>query len=295
MDKSGFDQMPLEWVRAFEAAARLGSFTAAAQESGLTQSAISQRIGHLEARLGTQLFIRQARQITLTAEGEAWLPHVQAALMGLRDSTEALFGVSRNRLTLSASASVNELWVVPRMAALAQVSGAQISLSTMVVSSGEALDEAALRIRYGSGDWPVHYARPLYEERMSPVAAPSLVGQEPVGKGLAKQVRWQDLPRLSVSGPRPGWRRWCEQTGTATTPVPQLRFDTFATGLAAARAGHGVLLASLPLVASDLAAGRLVRLSDEVLHHHETYWLLGARERLSRRQWQEVSGCLAQI
>ena len=98
MQTPSFDQLPLEWIRAFETAARLGSFTAAAAETGLTQSAISQRIGHLEARLGTRLFLRHARQISLTPEGEAWLPHVQLALEGLRDSAEALFGVARNRL-----------------------------------------------------------------------------------------------------------------------------------------------------------------------------------------------------
>ncbi len=282
MNKTGFDQLPLEWIRAFEAAARLGSFTAAAQEGGLTQSAVSQRIGHLEARLGTPLFIRQARQITLTSDGEAWLPHVQAALVGLRDSTEALFGVSRNRLTLSASASVNELWLVPRLAHLAEVSGAQITLSTMVVASGDTKDDAAVRIRYGSGDWPVAYAAPLYEERMSPVAAPDLLAEG----------AWQTLPRLSVSGPRPGWRRWCAETGTSTTPVPDLRFDSFSAALAAARAGQGVLLASLPLIQADLEAGRLLRVTDEVVRHHETYWLLGAKERLSRRQWRQLAGCL---
>ncbi|SMP33132.1 LysR family transcriptional regulator [Shimia sagamensis] len=282
MDKTGFDHLPLEWVRAFEAAARLGSFTAAAQETSLTQSAISQRIGHLEARLGTQLFVRQARRITLTADGEAWLPHVQAALVGLRDSTEALFGVSRNRLTISASGSINELWLVPRLEQLAEVSGAQITLSTMVVASGDTKDDAAVRIRYGSGDWPVAYAVPLYEERLSPVVAPALLGRG----------AWQTLPRLSVSGPRPSWRRWCAQTDTSTTPVSHLRFDSFCAGLAAARAGQGVLLASLPLVQAELDAGRLVRVADEVLRHHETYWLLGAKERLSRRQWRQLSGCL---
>ncbi|MCP4209504.1 MAG: LysR family transcriptional regulator [Shimia sp.] len=282
MDKAGFDHLPLEWVRAFEAAARLGSFTAAAQETGLTQSAISQRIGNLEARLGTQLFVRQARRITLTVDGEAWLPHVQAALVGLRDSTEALFGVSRNRLTISASGSINELWLVPRLEQLAEVSGAQITLSTMVVASGDTKDDAAVRIRYGRGDWPVAYAVPLYEERLSPVVAPALLAQG----------NWKVFPRLSVSGPRPSWRRWCAETDTPTTPVAHLRFDSFGAGLAAARAGQGVLLASLPLVQSELDAGRLVRVTDEVLRHHETYWLLGTKERLSRRQWRQLSGCL---
>ncbi len=290
MKHPGFDQLPLEWIRAFEAAARLGSFTGAASETGLTQSAISQRIAHLEARLGTPLFLRQPRQIVLTPEGEAWLPHVQQALLGLRDSTEELFGVARNRLSISASSSITELWIVPRLQQLAQVSRADISLRTMVVSgavsgalSGSgARDDDALRIRYGTGDWPVAYRAPLYDERLSPVLAPA----------LRAQGDWRDLPRLAVGGPPPGWPQWCAQTGTPSTPVPQLRFDTFASALAAARAGLGVLLASLPLVSGDLEKGTLQRVSEAVLPHHETYWLLGAQERVSRRQWQNLVACL---
>lgn len=283
MSVPGFDQLPLEWVRAFETAARLGSFTAAAAETGLTQSAISQRIAHLESRLGARLFIRQARQIGLTPEGEAWLPHVQAALTGLRDSSEALFGVARNRLTISASASITDLWLVPRLERLAGMTGAQIRLKTMIVSSGKAREDDAIRVRYGNGDWAVDYKVPLYDEVLAPVAAP----------GLLDRGNWQDLPRISVSGPRPGWTRWCEHTGTPTTPVPQLRFDTFSSAVTAARAGLGVLLASLPLVEADLASGALARVGRQRLPHHETYWLLAGKDRVSRRQWEQLSACLA--
>ncbi|WP_300517443.1 LysR family transcriptional regulator [Aliiroseovarius sp.] len=282
MQNAGFDQLPLEWIRAFETAARLGSFTAAATETGLTQSAISQRIAHLENRLGARLFAREARRISLTAEGEAWLPHVQAALAGLRDSSEALFGVAKNRMTLSASASIIELWLVPRLARLTAEIGVQVKLRTMVVSSDEAKDDTAIRVRYGSGDWPVAYKRPLYDEAFGLVATPELLTQGPLAT----------LPRLAVAGPRPGWGPWCEQTGMPTTPLPELRFDTFSLGLAAARAGLGVLIASLPLVGEDLARGTLVRASRHVLPHHETYWLLGARERMSRRQWERLGDCL---
>ena len=92
MPKHPFKMPPLEWIRAFDAAARCGSFTAAATETGLTQSAISQRIGHLEKLLGVALFYRRARSTSLTIEGEAWLPHVRLALNTLKDSSEALFG-----------------------------------------------------------------------------------------------------------------------------------------------------------------------------------------------------------
>jgi len=90
MSENHFKLPPLEWIRAFEAAARCGSFTAAAAETGITQSAISQRIGQLEKSLGTALFVRQPRSITLTVGGEAWLPHVQSALGTMRDSSEAV-------------------------------------------------------------------------------------------------------------------------------------------------------------------------------------------------------------
>lgn len=94
----------LEWVRAFEASARTGSFTAAATELLITQAAVSQGISQLETQLGRVLFLRRARGITLTVEGEAWLPFVSAALRSLAESYEEIFGVKREVLTVSASA-----------------------------------------------------------------------------------------------------------------------------------------------------------------------------------------------
>lgn len=280
-----FTMPPLEWVRDFEAAARLGSFTAAAAETGLTQSAISQRIGHLEKRLGAELFHRRPRSITLTLEGEAWLPHVRNALEGLRDSSEALFGGGRKRLVFSASQSINDLWLLPRLRALQEATGSQINVQTMVVGAHEAPQDDILRIRYGTGDWPHEYKLRLYSEWIVPVAAPALVAQG---------GNWTDWPRLSCSGPRPGWRDWAAAYGIPTTPVARLRFDTFLTTLGAAKAGLGVMLASLPLVEADLAAGRLVRLEEVALKHHESYWLLGSRDALSRRQWQAVAGVMSE-
>ncbi len=70
-----------------------------------------------------------------------------------------------------------------------------------------------------------------------------------------------------------------------TTPVPHLRFDTFLSALGAARAGMGVLLGSLPLCAEDLSAGRLVRLGDDVLQHHESYWAIAGPDAVARDEW----------
>ncbi len=274
---------PLEWIRAFEAAARLGSFTAAAKETGLTQAAISQRIGHLERHLGVALFHRRSRAIELTVQGEAWLPHVRVALDGLRQSTEAVFGSRHARLTLSASQSIIDLWLMPRLARVTELTRAELSIQTMVVGQ-EAPQDDVIRIRYGSGDWPHRYRAPLYEEEIAPVAAPVLA---------ERKGEWTALPRLSCSGPRPGWQDWAERFGIPTMPMPGLRFDTHVSALAAAKAGGGVFMASLPLCAEMLARGDLVRLDERSLPHHETYWLLADAKALARRQWVEMVDILS--
>ncbi len=284
MSDSKFDSIPLEWVRAFETTARLGSFTAAARETGLTQPAISQRIGNLEHQLGTKLFVRKTRTIHLTTEGEAWLPHVQASLNALRDSSEALFGVGRNKIVISASSSIVQHWITPRLPALLEQSGAEITINTMVLAGDAAEDDGTVKIRYGAGDWPGLYKAPLFEERIAPLASPAL---------LKTAKDWRELPRLSVSGPRPSWRDWREFSGQVTTSPTALRYDTFASALAAARAGLGVLLGSLPLCQQDLDSSELARVSEAVMPHHESYWLLASKERISRRQWEVLRTSLA--
>ncbi|MEP0155395.1 LysR family transcriptional regulator [Pseudophaeobacter sp.] len=271
---------PLEWIRAFEAAARLGSFTAAASEVGLTQAAVSQRIGQLEKHLGIRLFNRKARTIALTVEGEAWLPHVRHALDGLRDSTEAIFGAGHKRLTISASQSVIELWLMSRLGQLQALTGAELSIRTLVLGAHDAPLDDVISIRYGTGDWPHPYKARLYAEELAPVAAPS----------LAKRADpWTILPRIACAGARPGWPAWAAAFGIPTTPVPHLRFDTQLTALTAAKAGLGVALASLPLCADALKEGTLVRLDARSLAHHESYWLLAGPKAVSRQTWTTIA------
>lgn len=283
MPDSNVKMPPLEWIRAFESAARCGSFTAAAIETGLTQSAISQRIAHLEKLLGSSLFHRRARSINLTIEGEAWLPHVRASLDNLRNSSEALFGANQGRLAISASQSIIELWLMPHLQQLRQITNAQISVQTMVLGSHDAPQDEVLRIRYGSGDWPHHYKRQLYSEQIAPVASPELVSRED---------HWTNWPRIACSGPRPGWNDWAAQHNIPTTPVPGFRFDVFQSALGAARTGAGVLMASLPLCEAEIRSGNLVRISQDVIHHHESYWLLASRDAVTKAQWEALESVI---
>jgi LysR family glycine cleavage system transcriptional activator len=277
---------PLEWIRAFEAAARLGSFTAAAEDLGLTQAAVSQRIGQLEKHLGTPLFKRRARAISLTVEGEAWLPHVRLALEGLRDSAEAVFGTGHRRLTLSASQTIIDLWLLPRLGRLQAITQAEISIQTMVVGTHDAPQDDVIRIRYGTGDWPHPYRARLYAEEICPVAAPSLA---------ARAGHWTAWPRIAYSGQRAGWHAWAAEFGIPTTPLPDLRFDTHLSALGAAKAGLGVFLASLPLCAEALSTGALVRLEPGSLSHHQSYWLLASPQAVSRDQWQAITTAIIDI
>ncbi|MBH8579194.1 LysR family transcriptional regulator [Bisbaumannia pacifica] len=270
----------LEWVRVFEAAARLGSFTAAAEELGLTQAAVSQRIRHLEERLGVALFERRARGVALSVQGEAWLPHVQQAIERLTQSADSLFAAPRSRLGLMASASLLELWVIPRLAALrARLPGRQLVLATMHRWPDYAQAEADLEIRFGDGDWPGREAHRLFGEVLTPMAAPAL---------MASDGEWRSLPRIAVAGPRLGWREWERCLGEAPGPAPALRLDTFVQALRAAEAGAGVLLGSLPLCQAALDGGRLCRLSSAELPMAEGYWLTRPAEGAADREFARV-------
>lgn len=266
MDDRSDNLPPLEWIRVFEAAARLGSFTAAAAELGLTQAAVSQRIRNLELRIGAQLFDRQARGVSLSTPGEAWFPHVEAALAQLARSTSNLFAAPRRKITVAASGSIIALWIVPRLASISlALPNLQLSFQTIQRLPDYSHSEADIEIRFGDGAWPGMEATRLFIEELAPVAAPRLLERSTGG--------WEDLPRIATSGPRIGWRDWTIATGALPPPVPLLRFDTFAQALSAAEAGAGVLLGSLALCRRALEAGHLVRLEQKSLHMEAGYWI----------------------
>ncbi len=276
------DLPPLDWLRTFEAAARLASFSAAAAELGLTQSAVSQRIGKLEARLGRKLFHRLARGVELTADGAAYLPHVSVAFVGLARSTGDLFSIDRKRrVSLASPASFATLWLAPRLARLAKdLPGLRLSVAAVHRPADYDSEQADLEIRFDAGDWshPVsrRYAArrpvPLLPEVLSPVCTPELKARAPAGD-------WTALPRLALTGARQGWSEW-HALARIPPPAPgDLRFDSLITALAAAKAGAGVLLTSLRLTQSDLDSGALVRLSPIELNMPAGHWLLAGAGR----------------
>jgi len=285
MARKNFDSLPLEWIRVFEGAGRTGSFTKAAQECGLTQAAVSQRIGHLERRIGAKLFVRQARGVNLTVEGEAWLPYATSALEILHRSADELFGAPLKKLVISASASIAQLWLAPRLAQMNHDSGLQISVSSMNIEADFAKQNASVEIRYGHGNWPDFQCHKLYPEVLAPLVAPRLI------KGTHA---WQTLPLIAVSGPRAGWQEWSAQTGEPPLSLPAIRFDTFAAALAAAKAGAGVLLASKPLCENEITTGALVQVSQYEISVDASYWIL-RKGRIPENQWARLVEALCLV
>jgi DNA-binding transcriptional LysR family regulator len=258
---------PLEWLRVFEAAGRLGNFTAAANELGLTQAAVSQRIRHLETRLNTHLFLRLARGVELTADGEAYLPHIRNALDAVRRGTADLFGTPRTRISIAAPASVAALWIAPRLRALSLARPTlQVLVSAIHRSSDFDATQADFEVRFGQGSWPERAAAKLYTEVLAPACSPDLLCD-------SDNREWRRLPTIAVSGPREGWNEWAAATGEPPPGEPVLRFDSMIIAMNAARAGAGVLLASLPLARVELAEGGLVELSGRHLAMTGGYWL----------------------
>lgn len=250
---------PLIWLKAFEAAARHASFTLAAAELGLTQAAVSQQIKALEGRLGAKLFHRQQRGVALSAEGSAYLPHVQQAFASLARSTQELFGRrSRQTMTILSPISFAALWLAPRLAALERATaGLAIDITTMHTPEAYEATEAVFDIRFGLGDWPGRTAYRLTTERLTPVAAPAAL------KGRTKPAAdiWERLPLLAVHGAREMWPDWFALAGEPPRGMARYRFDSFIAAMAAAEAGAGILLGSRPLIDGALRRKSLVALS----------------------------------
>lgn len=258
---------PLDWLRVFEAAGRLGGFSAAAREFGISQAAVSQRIGNLEAWLGRSLFVREARGVSLTTDGESYLPLVQDSLTALARNTEDLFGTAPKELRLAALSSHIDTLILPRLAGF-WAEYPKVRLVTDTVAKRSEFDEERtwLQLRYGRGGWPGRKARLIAQEVLVPMTAP--------GADL------QTLPRIEVRGERPGWQDWGRPAGETLPGGAVLSVDSMVHGLRAAREGFGIVLGSVPLAEVDLKAGTLVRASDKPLKTRDGYWLTWPEDRL---------------
>ncbi|MGF1611220.1 MAG: LysR family transcriptional regulator [Kiloniellales bacterium] len=237
---------PLQWLRSFEAAARHLSFTGAGRELGLTQTAVSQQIRSLEAKLGFQLFERLPRGLRLTDMGGAYLPSIRRAFDELSVSTLGLFGHSDpEALTVRAPVSFAVLWLAPRLPRF-RASYPRISLRLFSSIWADALaDELTdIDIRFGSGLWPGFEATLISQD------GARVVCHRDVGRQKAVPARISEILEgnlIHVMGVEDLWARFQQATGaTVSGRKAGTWVDTSlaALELVAAGAGSALILRS---------------------------------------------------
>jgi LysR family transcriptional regulator, glycine cleavage system transcriptional activator len=250
----------LNGLRAFEAAARHLSFTRAASELNVTQTAISHQIRRLEEELGVRLFVRQNRALQLTPEARDYLPGIRAAFNDLTLATDRLLQRGDNNvLTISTLASLAAKWLLPRLSAFQEAHpgiDVRITTSTSLIDFKSGDVDAA--IRYGRGHWPGVRADWLIADQLFPVCSPALLaGKKPLRKpeDLADHVLLH-----SIAGNDDDWRLWLTAAGLPAnlSKQPGVTFDLAFMTVQAAIDGIGVAIGRTSYVEADIAKGRLV-------------------------------------
>jgi LysR family transcriptional regulator, glycine cleavage system transcriptional activator len=264
----------LTWLRAFEAAARTSSFTAAAAELNLTSGAISYQIRALEAHLGFGLFERLPRGVKLTPMGVAYLPPVRKAFEELADSTVGLFGGSeRTQITVHAPVSLAALWLAPQLPAFSLANPSIDVRLSSVIWDNAAFDEATdLEIRYGAGQWHGYRSERLLNQNILAVCDPNLLRGAQANGDLAGLL---SRKLIHIMGYEKHWLNVRQVLDLAGVPgSANLSVDTTIAALELAAAGAGVALAHRIFLGSYLATGRLVSALPQEFADEDSYFVI---------------------
>ena len=245
-------------LHCFEAAARHLSFTRAADELSLTQSAVSKQVAQLETTLLHPLFRRVRKRLHLTPEGAVYLGEARKILAQVEMSTRYMqsYGVESDVLNIATLPTFGARWLIPRLNGFRHQ---HPSINLNISNRAEPFDMQKERIEvaffFGHGVWPRADCIKLLDEELVPVCAPSTVKQEEIDTPLALT----DLVLLQVSTRPEAWHEWFEAQILYTEhSYHGPRFDTFYMALRAARAGCGVALVPKFLAQEELDEGKLV-------------------------------------
>jgi LysR family glycine cleavage system transcriptional activator len=262
---------PLNSLRAFESAARLLSFTKAADELSVTQSAVSHQVKGLEDWAGLPLFRRDGRAVALTEAAQKFLPAVTQALDQLALAGRKLQAVDPGQgwLTVAVMPSFAGKWLVPRLAAFrAKHPNIDVWVASFERQTGGLDADVDMAIRYGREDWPGLTRIKILGEELFPVCAPALAAQLRDPTDLARVTLLHDELRED-------WTMWLRTAGVTTVDATRgPGFDDSGLLIQAAIEGLGVALGRSVLVKGDLDAGRLVRPFATALPSESAYYLV---------------------
>jgi len=288
---------PLSAVRVFEAASRHMNFTAAANELGMTQAAVSYQVKLLEEKLGVALFRRDGRGVQLTPAGERIQPQLERAFDALDGAFARLRAESESTMTISTTQTFANTWLAWKLGRFQMENpGMAVRLIAVDTITDFAKDEVDVAIRAGRGPWPGLERHLLFQVYFTPMCSPDFLARH------GGRIAPEDILKLPMISPNDvWWPHWLREAGVEMDESelrPGVRLDVQAHEGHAAMAGQGVAMLTPFLWRNDLAEGRLVRLSDQLSTRGYGYWLVYPEERRSVakikrfREWllQEISG-----
>lgn len=271
---SGYHLPPLPWLRAFEAAARHSSFTAAAEELHLTQAAVSHQVRSLEKHLGVTLFERLPRSLRLTEMGAAYLPPLRRTFGELAAATAGLFGSAGKRtLTVRAPVSFLSLFLSSRMKSFTEAHpDLSIRMSSVVWTHSEPDEAADIDIRFGDGVWPGYTAYPLRRSPAIAVCHPDMAAGMTTREGIAAVMARH--PLIHVTGYENLWHRMLKPLGLAEPAGEGINVDTSITALEFAANGLGPAIMLSCLAEAGIREGRVVRCLPDSVAIDQAHYLV---------------------
>jgi LysR family glycine cleavage system transcriptional activator len=284
----------LNQLRAFEAAARLGSFKAASEELHVTQAAISHQIKALEDDLGLELFHRGTRQVRLAEEAAPLASELMRAFEGIAFAVGDLRAAAvTGRLRLSVAPFFGNRWLLPRLARF-RSRHPEIDVETvlsfdLVDLEAEGFDGA---VRYGTGDWPGLTSRRIYRDCVGPVAAPELVADMTPPLSVEALAA---LPQAMTSQWPGDSAHWFAEAGlpprSAVSPVA---YETRALVFDAVLSGQAMAIFDVRMTAVDEARGRLMRLHPLTVERPQGIHVAFPRSRLANPRMEAFAAWLEQ-
>jgi LysR family transcriptional regulator, glycine cleavage system transcriptional activator len=276
----------LQTLRCFEAAARLGSFTMAAEEMCITHSAVSHQIRQLEESIGQSLFQRQGNRMALTGVGRALAVETRRALDYLREAyaVASVAAISEmDTLNLAVQFGIAEHWLMPRLEILRTCAGeVGLRITTLPDLAEDCPDEVDVALVYGTGEIPGMQTERIADETVFPVCSPAFLSRHP---DLTLESM-ADAPLLLHS--RVTWNLWLEKANLPIAyPRHPVLFDDVALTIRGALSGHGIAMARSLLVRDYLERGDLIRLFDLSVSGVFGYYL-GWRSDAARQRFASV-------
>jgi LysR family transcriptional regulator, glycine cleavage system transcriptional activator len=263
----------LNALKAFEAAARHGSFTKAAGELFVTQGAVSHQVKALEGELGVRLFNRERQRLVITDAGRSYLDVVRDAFDRLAVGTNRLLHEQKaGVLTVTTSPNFAAKWLVHRLGRFGEAHpDIDLRVSASLQHVDFAREDIDLAIRHGDGQWPGLGATRLCAEELFPVCSPKFAR----GRGALRSPADLRLHTLLHVNDRNDWAKWLAAADAATVDADRGPiFNQASMAIDAAVDGQGIALARSALAAWDLRAGRLVRPFALALKVPYAYWIV---------------------